>query len=397
MQHRLLAAVIGLLLLLGATHPNVAQEAPEPQVVPVAKAVVRAVTDYVDLTGRTSAQHMVDVKARVTGYLVSTPFKEGSLVQTGEVLFEIDPRPYKAQLDEQEAELRLARAQLRLAQLTLDRDRATAKAAPAAVSQQQLDQDRAAVDVAEARVAARLASVEAARLTLQHTKVTAPIAGQVGRCLVTLGNLVNQDQTLLTTLVSLDPMYAYCDMDEVTLLRIVRAVKVGNAKPLAQGQIPVFMGLQDEDGYPHRGTIDFVDNQINPTTDTIRVRGVFPNPKTPQGGRLLAPGMFVRLRLPLGAPHAALLVTDRAIGSDQGQRFLYVVDAQNKVQYRRVKTGALQEDGLRVIADGLKAGDSVVVGGLARLRPGLTVRPEATAMPALVRPPGEPEKAPARP
>jgi multidrug efflux system membrane fusion protein len=343
------------------------------------------VTDHVDFTGRTDAVESVNVVPRVTGYLVRIPFKEGSEVKAGDELFEIDSRPYKAQLDQAEGQVKLYQAQLQLAKTTLARDQEISKT-PGAVSAQQLDQDRAAVDEADARVKAYQASTEVYKLNLSFTKVTSPIAGQVSRYYLTTGNLVNQDQTLLTTVVSLDPMYAYFDMDEPTLIRARRAVNEGRIKLPQSGIVPVFMGIQGEDGYPHAGTVNFINNQVNSTTGSIAVRGVFPNPKPDVGTRLLSPGMFVRIRLPLGEPHSALLVIDRAIMSDQGHKKVYVVDAENKAQERRVGTGTLQEDGLREITDGLKATDRIVVGGLQQVRPRDVVRPEPIPMPSLGRP-----------
>lgn len=365
----------------------------ELPVVPISQPVQRQVTDYVDFTGRTDAVASVDVRARVTGFLVKMPFKEGSEVNAGDLLFEIDPRPYQAQLQQAEGQVNLYQAQLKLARTTLSRDEAIGSASSGAVSRQQLDQDRAAVEEADARVKAYGASLDVYKLNLEFTRVTSPISGQVSRYYLTLGNLVNQDQTLLTTVVSLDPIYAYFDMDEPTLLRIRRAVNEGKIKPRASGaEIPVLMGLQGEQDFPHKGAINFVNNQVNPTTGSISVRGVFPNPKPPEGVRLLSPGMFARIRLQIGTPYPALLVIDRAVSSDQGLKYVYVVDAENKVQYRRVSTGALQEDGLRVITEGLKPDDWVVVGALPQVRPRLTVQPEKIAMPSLAPPTPETDK-----
>ncbi len=239
-------------------------------------------------------------------------------------------------------------------------------------------------------------------MNLEFTKVTAPIDGQVGRYFYTVGNLVNQDQTLLTRIVSLDPMFGYFDMDEPTLLQIKRAINDGKIKlPSDKSKIPVLMGLQGEDGYPHQGTVDFLNNQVNPTTGSILVRGLFPNPAPPNGTRLLVPGMFVRIRLPIGAPHQALLIIDRAIGSDQGLKYVYVLGENNTLQYRRVSTGALQDDGLRVVSDGLKAGEWVVVGALQQVHPNLQVQPQEMPMPTLdqgaapAAPPGDQSKNPA--
>jgi membrane fusion protein, multidrug efflux system len=371
---------------------EVAQTAAEPEllVVPVSQPVQREVTDYVDFTGRTQSIGPTDIIARVTGYLVQMPFKEGADVKQGDLLFVIDPRPYKAQLDQAQGQVDLYKASLRLARTTLARDRAVNLLSPGSVSRQQFDQEEAVVDEAEARVKAFEKSMELYKLNHEFTRVAAPIDGQVGRKLHTLGNLVNQDQTLLTTIMAMDPMYAFFDMDEPTLLRLRKAVKQENAETSAAGtKMPFYMGLQGEDGFPHQGTINFLNNQVDPTTGSILVRGDFANPKLPGGDRLFSPGMFVRIRLPIGQPHKALLVIDRAgftgqstIGSDQGLKFVYVLDADNMVQQRRITTGSLQDDGLRVIESGLAPDDWVVVGGLQQVRLRLVVRPERVPMPS---------------
>jgi multidrug efflux system membrane fusion protein len=399
---------------------------PEAPAVPISQAVRREITDYVDFTGRTDAVHAVDIRPRVTGYLTKAPFKEGAEVKKDDLLFEIDPRPYEAQLEQAESQVALNEASLKLARTTLERDRQVNLTVRGGVSQQQLDQDRAAVDEALARVTASKASTVVYKLNLSYCTVTSPIDGQISRKYLHTGNLVNQDSTLLTTIVSLDPMWAYFDMDEPTLLRIRRAVNDGKIKPAADGTFPVFMGLQGEEGFPHQGKIDFVNNQVNPTTGSISVRGIFPNPlpvKNPatlaansfafvsqsllrqagggglapyflgvaetvareKGVRLLSPGMFVRIRFPIGDPYDALLVIDRAIQSDQGLKYVYVVDKENQVQYRAVTTGSLQSDGLRVITRGLKPGDWVVVGGLQMVRPKTTIRPDKVPMPSLTQ------------
>jgi multidrug efflux system membrane fusion protein len=371
---------------------------PEPPAIPVSRPVARDVTDYVDYTGRTDAVESVGIRARVTGYLDRVLFREGTEVKKGDVLFEIDPRPYKAQLDQALSQVRLNQASLRLAQTTYERDRAIANSVAGGVSRQQLDQDKASVDEAEARIKASEAAVEVYRLNLEFTQVRAPIDGMVSRTFYTPGNLIIQDQTLLTTVVTLDPMFAYFDMDEPTLLRIRTAVNEGRIKRVKdRSEIPVLMGLQNEQGYPHRGTFDFINNVVNPSTGTIAARGLFPNPKPSGGVRLLNPGMFVRIRLPIGGPHPALLVIDRAVGSDQGLRFVYVVNKENKIEYRRVTTGALQDDGLRVINQGLNADDSVVVGSVQQVRPLMEVSPEEMPMPVLGPEGQAPAPAPNRP
>jgi multidrug efflux system membrane fusion protein len=362
--------------------------------VPVSQPVERVVTDYVDFTGQTNGVNAVDIRPRVSGYLVKMPFKEGADVKTGNLLFEVDPRPYQAQYDQAVGQVNLYKAQLALAKANYTRDLEVAKT-PGAVSIQQLDQDKAAVDEADAAVKAYQASLEVYKLNLSFTQVTSPIDGQVSRYFLTLGNLVVQDQTLLTTVVSLDPMYVYFDVDEGTLLRVRRAINEGTIKRYQEGRLPVLMALQsdvDRQGrteYRHRAMVDFVNNQVNPSTGSISVRGVFPNPKPANGTRLFSPGMFVRVRLPIGQPHPALLVIDRAIGSDQGLKFVYVVGADGNVARRTVSTGALETDGTRVITSGLKAEEWVAVGALQQVRPGAKVKPDRMPMPAETDPQAE--------
>jgi multidrug efflux system membrane fusion protein len=368
--------------LLGCRQNQGAAPAPTPQVVPVSLPVERDVTDYVDFTGRTDAVNSVGIRPRVTGYLIEAPFKEGAEVKKGDVLFVIDPRPYQAQLDQAQAQVALNQASLKLAQATLARVKPLVETG--AVSRQEYDEDVAAVNEAEARIKASKAAVEVYQLNLEFSRVTSPIDGVVSRYYFTVGNLVIQDQTLLTTVVSPDPMFAYFDMDEPTLLSIRRAINDGRIKvPDDRSDIPILMGLQGEDGFPHKGRFNFINNVVNPSTGTIAVRGVFDNPRPPNGARLLSPGMFVRIRLPIGQPHPALLVIDRAVGSDQGLRFVYVVDKDNKVQYRRVTTGPLQEDGLRVVETGLEKTDRVVTGALQQVRPRMEVQPDEQPMPTL--------------
>ena len=264
---------------------------------------------------------------------------------------------------------------------------------PNSVSRQQIDQEEAAVEEADARVKAYEKNMRVYELNHEFTKVISPIDGMVSRYYLTLGNLVNQDQTLLTTVVTLDPIYAYFDMDEPTLLRIRKAINEGKIQPKrSRGvEVPVFMGLQGEPGFPHAGNVNFVNNQLNPTTGSILVRGIFPNPKPEGGARLISPGMFVRIRLPIGDPHPAVLVIDQAISSDQGLKYVYVVDREDQVKYRRITTGPLQDDGLRVVTEGLKPDEWIVVRGLQQIqqilqsRPPVKFRTEQVPMPSLDR------------
>jgi multidrug efflux system membrane fusion protein len=371
-------------------HHNEAIPPPAAPPIPVSHPVQREVTDYVDFTGRTDAVQSVSIRARVTGYLEEMPFQEGREVAKGDTLFTIDPRPYQAQYNQAVSQVNVNEASLQLARATLARDEAVNKTAPGAVSLQQLDTDRATVLVAEAQLQAAKANRDVYKLNLEFTKVTSPIDGMVSRYFFTRGNLVIQDSTMLTTVVSLDPIYAYFELDETTLVRIRQGINSGRIQRYKdRSDIPVYMGLQGEDGYPHQGAYNFINNVVNPSTGSIATRAKFDNPKPAEGVRLLSPGMFVRIHLPIGQPHNALLIIDRAISSDQGIRFVYVLDKDNKAQYRKVTTGALQPDGLRVIekstkpGEGLQPDDWVVVGGLPQVRPQMKVQPDRQPMPTL--------------
>ncbi len=364
--------------------------------IPVSHPASAEVTDFVDYTGQTNAVDSVGIRARVTGYLqkMDKPFKEGAEVTAGTVLFEIDPSPYQAIADQAHAQVAVNEAQQRLAKITYDRDRSLGSSA--AISQQQLDQDKAALDAGEARTKAAEATLAAANKNLAWTHVTSPISGRISSYFYTPGNLVTADQTLLTTIVSMDQMRASFNVDQRTYDRFNQAkTAVATASKDGKGgsETPgyeVRMALEGEENFPWKGEIDFINNQISPSTGTITFRGVFKNKRTESGTWRMVPGMFVRIRLTIGRPHQALLVIDRAIGSNQGLKFVYVVDAENKIQERRVVTGALQENGLRVIEPwdeekktGLKAEDWVVVGGLPQLRPKIVIQPDQVRMPFL--------------
>jgi multidrug efflux system membrane fusion protein len=380
-----LPVVLAALAAAGGCNRRANQPAaPQPPTVPVSQPVQRSVTDYIDYTGRLDAVQAVDVRARVTGYLIQMPFKEGAEVKKGDLLFEIDPRPYQAQVDAAQAQVNLAEANYKLARAENVRSRAIARRDPGAISAEDLERYAAQEAQANAQVGLAKANLETARLYLGFTKVTSPIDGIVSRYYYTLGNLVTQDSTLLTTVVSYDPMYAYFDMEERVILRLREMINQGKLQvPADRTNIPILMGLEGEEGYPHRGTFDFANNTVNPSTGTIAVRAVFPNPLPPGGRRLLTPGMFVRIRVPIGSPQSAQLIIDRAIGSDQGLRFVYVVDPDNKVRYQRVQTGPLQPDGLRVITNGLAADDWVAIGALQQIRPQIQVVPDRQPMPTL--------------
>jgi multidrug efflux system membrane fusion protein len=358
-----------------------------PPVVPVSKPVQRDVADEMDYTGRTDAIQSLDVRARVTGYLVKMPFKEGSEVKAGDLLFEIDPRPYQAQLDAAKAQVALGEANYKLAKAENVRSQSIARRDPGAISPEDLERYAAQEAQGAANLGVAKANLEAAQLNLDYTKVTSSIDGITSRFYYTLGNLVNQDQTLLTTVVSFDPMWVYFDMEERVVTRIREMINRGEIKvPADRTDIPVFMGLEADTGYPRKGTLNFVNNTVNPSTGTLSVRAVFPNPLPPGGRRLLTPGMFVRIRLPIGPPQPSLLVIDSALGSTQGEKFLYVVGADKKARERRVTTGPLLDDGLRVITKGLAADDRVVVGALQQVHQNMEVDPQLVAMPSLKSP-----------
>jgi multidrug efflux system membrane fusion protein len=376
-----------LMLLIVVLAAGCSQRRPDaapaaPPTIPVAQPIRREVTDFVDFTGRVESPQAVSIIPRVTGYLVSAPFREGAEVKKGDLLFEIDARPYQAQYDQAYGQVLLNEA--RVKEATADNERAKELSkTPGAISRQDLDRYQAALEEAFASVQAANASLEIYKLNLEFCKVASPVDGQISRYYLTPGNLVNQDQTQLTTVVSNDPMYVYFDIDETTVLRVRRAINEGKIQRYQQGEFPVYIGLEGEENFPHRGTLNFVNNQINSGTGSITARAELPNPKPEGGIRLLSPGMFVRVRLPLGKPHEALLVIDRAIGSDQGIKYLYSVDEKNTTQQRRVETGALQEDGLRVIDSGVKDGEWFVVGGIQQVRPRMTISPDRVPMPTL--------------
>jgi multidrug efflux system membrane fusion protein len=354
---------------VGCRRGGPAADAPtKPPEVLVTSPVTRSVTEYEEFTGRAEAVRTVDIRARVTGYLNRVLFKEGGEVRENDVLFEIDPRTYQAEADRAAATVNQADARQKRSEA--DFQRAQSMARNNSISAEEYDRIIADRAEAAAGVGVARASLEVARLNLGFTQVRSPVSGRVSRANVDPGNLVKADDTLLTTIVTTDPMYAYFDVDERTLLRLRRMVREGKIRSSRETSVPVEMALTDEDGFRNAGTIDFVDNRLTADTGTLRVRGVFPNPNG-----LLSPGLFVRVRMPVGQPRDATLIPEQALATDQGQKFVYVVDDKNVVQYRRVKVGPQQES-LRVIEHGVGPGDRVVVAGLQRIRPGVTVDPK---------------------
>jgi len=361
------------LALGGCKHEPPALAATPPPVVMVSQPVEREIADYYEYTGRTAAVETVEVRARVSGYLIKVNFREGFVVKKGDLLFQIDPRPFQAVLDQ--AKGQVAQLEARLARAEADVARYERLLPKGAASQKDLDTAIADRGEARAGIQSARATVDRAALDLEFTKVTAPISGRISRHLIDEGNLVTADTTLLTTIVSIDPMYAYFDADEGSVLRVRQLIREGKVHSARDVAVPVLLSLANETGYPHQGTVNFVDNQVNPQTGTLRLRGVFPNED-----KALEPGYFARVRLLIGQSHGALLVTERAIDTDQGQKILYVVNDKNEVLSRPVRVGALH-DGLRVIEEGVKPGERVIVNGLLQVRPGIMVTPKPVDMP----------------
>ena len=383
MRHRLhpgvgAALILGLSLgASGCAEAPAGAPAPAPVAVAVSYPVEREIADYADFPARVAAVQSVQVRAHVWGYLDKINFKEGALVKKGDVLFEIDPRMYRADLERARGSVAQYEAHVR--RLERDYERVKNLMARAAVSREEFDRIEGDYREAVASLHVAEGNRDIAELNLAYTKVTAPVGGRISRYLITVGNLIQSgDQgggTLLTTIVSVDPIYAYFDVDELTVLRARQLTREGKAASARETAVPVSLALANEAGFPHRGTINFVDNQINAKTGTQSFRGVFPNKD-----EALTAGFFARVRMPISLPHRALLVTDRAVDNDQGQKILYVLSDKDEVVSRAVRVGALH-DGLRAIEDGLKPGERVIVNGLLQVRPGMTVQPKLVDMP----------------
>jgi RND family efflux transporter MFP subunit len=361
---------LGSLTLRGEKEPPAA---PPLQQVTVAEVPQHEIAEWDEFTGRLEAVDQVEIRPRVSGYITRVAFDEGKEVKKGEVLFEIDPRPYQAELARAEAELARARSAAALAASEVERAGKLVNAQ--AISREEYDSRTSAEAQGGATVQAAEAAVRTARLNLEWTRVRSPIAGRVSNAIVTPGNLVEAGPpaTLLTTVVSLDPVYLHFDSDEQTYLRYASRAK-STGTNWREARLPVYLGLANESGFPHEGRLDFVDNQVDPNTGTIRTRAVFSN-----RSRSLTPGLFARVKLVGGQKTNALLVRDAAIGTDQDRKFVLVVGPGDTLAYRPIVPGRLT-DGLRIVTSGLKAGERVVVNGLMRVRPGMKVAPTLTAM-----------------
>lgn len=351
---------------------------PPPEVM-VSQVVDREVVDFGEFTGRMDSAETVEVRARVSGYLDDIQFTDGQEVKKGDPLFQIDPRPFQYALEN--ARGQKAQWEARLVRAQADVERYKKLVPTGAATQQDLDKAQADVGEATAAIQSAEATIERANLDLEFSTIKAPLAGQISRALISRGNLIRADGDLLTTIVSLDPIYVYFDVDERTMLQIRDQARSSLPPAATQPDFrslkaPVYIGLANEEGYPHRGVLDFADNKVDPTTGTIRVRGTFDNSQ-----RTFKPGLFARVRVPLGRPAKLLLVIDRAIATDQNTKFVYVVDDKNTAEHRPVKLGRLEDDGLRVITEGLRPGDRVIVTGIQRAKPGKPVAPQLVDMP----------------
>jgi len=361
-------AAIALLLLAGCEQ-NTFQPPPPPKV-DVAVPVQRAITRYLDATGNTAPIKSVDLVARVQGFLQSIDYKDGSFVKEGTTLFTIEPETYKLKLDQ--ARAAQAGAEASLKQAEADFRRQSDLVARQAVSQATLDTSTSTRDNAQANLQQAQANTRIAEVNYSYTKVTAPFDGIVTAHLISIGELVGASSpTQLSTIVALDPIYVNFTVSEQDVLRVrAEARRLGiTASDLTR--LPIAVGLQTEDGYPHEGNLDYAAPTVNQSTGTLAVRGVIPNPD-----RILLPGFFVRVRVPIDTQQDALLIPDTALGSDQGGRYVLVVNGDNVVEQRKVQTGQLEAGGMRVIESGLKPEDRLVVAGLLRAIPGQKVDPQ---------------------
>lgn len=374
---------VGVMGLVGCQPPPPPLAPPKPPEVVVTPAVMQQVVDFEEFTGRIEAFQAVEVRARVTGYLQSVHFQEGDTVQKNQLLFKIDPALLQAEVDRSQANLEQAVARVR----RLEADRKRIDSLPAGtVSPQEVDRIMGDLAEAAAAVKSAQAALNAARVNLGYTEVLAPIHGRIGRRLVDPGNIVKADDTVLAYIADLDKVYVYFDVDERTYLHLARFLESrGQANLAAIREMPIWMGLVDETGFPRKGKLNFVDTRVDPNTGSVWVRGEFDN-----NDRLLTPGLFVRLRIRMGEPHPAVLIPERALSTDQGQKFVYVVEEVRnetgsdlatrkfRARYRVVELGG-KHGPLVEIRKGLAPGERVIVSGLQRVRPGadVDVREEA--------------------
>jgi RND family efflux transporter MFP subunit len=366
------AILLGALTLLATgCGRSAAQQKPAPPTVTVAPVEQQELVEWDEFTGRTEPVEMVEVRPRVSGHIQEVRFQSGELVKKGAVLFVIDPRWHQAEFDRRQAEYEQAKVHRENAER--EAKRTGQLLANRAISTEDAEAREARFQEAKAALLAAEAARESAKLDLDFTEVRAPIDGRVSRALVTAGNYINGvagAATVLTTIVTVDPIYVYADVDENSLLKFNALFHDRKTSAAAEDRVPIELQLADEEGFPQRGYIESFDNRLDPNTGSILLRAVFPNPD----GRIV-PGLFARIRVPLSERHAALLVEERAVGTDQGQKFVLALSATNTVEYRPVKLGP-GVNGKRIVRAGLKPGEQVVVNGLQRVRPGMPVTPE---------------------
>jgi multidrug efflux system membrane fusion protein len=365
-------AIAGLALTLsGCDESKAAAAAPAGPPVTAASVIERNISETEEFSGRLEAVERVDIRSRVGGFIVSTNFTPGGMVKKGDLLFVIDPRPFQAEASRAEAAASSARARADLAKLELAR--AERLLADKAIAQREFDEKASGMKELDANVRAAQASLEAARLNLSYTRVLSPINGRVSKAEVTTGNLID-GSVILTSVVSNNPIYASFDGDEDTYLRVARVAQTG-------APVIVKVGLANETGFPHTGKLEFVDNTLDAKTGSVRMRATFDN-----SDNTLVPGLFARVELGgNGTQTRAILISDRAVGTDQNRKFVYVIKADSTAEYRAVTLGPVI-DGLRVVRDGVKPGEKIVVNGLQRVHPGAPVTAQLVAMDADVKP-----------
>ncbi|CZV10581.1 RND family efflux transporter MFP subunit [Enterobacter cloacae] len=370
-----LGAVLLSALLVGCDEGVAQNAAPQAPTVSAADVVVKSISQWDSFNGRIEAVESVQLRPRVSGYIDKVNYIDGQEVKKGQVLFTIDDRTYRATLEQAQAALARAKTQASLAQSEANRTDKLVNTH--LVSREEWEQRRAAAVQAQADIRAAQAAVDAAQLNLDFTKVTAPIDGRASRALITSGNLVTagDSASVLTTLVSQKTVYVYFDVDESTYLHYQKLALSGKGAASNHQALPVEIGLVGEDGYPHQGKVDFLDNQLTPSTGTIRMRALLDNTQ-----RQFTPGLFARVRLPGSAEFQATLIDDKAVLTDQDRKYVYVVDKESKAQRRDITPGRLA-DGLRIVQQGLKPGDKVIVDGLQKVfMPGMPVNAKTVAM-----------------
>jgi len=385
---RLKIAAVAVLSLIVAACGNGQQQQMPPPDVNVAAVVKKSVTEWDEYSGHVEAIEWAEIRPRVTGHLYSIHYKEGGMVEKGQLLFTIDSREYKAAADAAEADSNRAQARVALAQQELKR--AEELIGDRAISQGELDQRRMEAQQAEADVLAARANAQRAKLDLGFTYIRAPFKGRAGEARVKPGNLVEPGQTVLTTLASVDPVYVTFTGDERAYLRYQELAREGNRASSRDTRNPVLVGLADEDGFPHKGEMDFVDNALNPDTGSIRARAVVPNPDG-----IFTPGLFARVRLLGESQKDALLINEQAVLTDQDRRYVYIVGDKNSAERRDVKIGPKVE-GLTVVDSGLKPGDKVIINGMRKIFfPGQPVNPHVVPMDQPNLPPPQQAQKPA--